>query len=195
MKEEELTRCFIAIDLPREIINSLKETQKLLKKQNLFNGNFTEPENFHLTLKFLGEIDSEKAEEVKKKLHEIKFNEFNVTLGEPGFFSSKYSGEIKVIWVKLKGKFLFELQKEINDKLNGLFEKEDKFMSHINLVKIKNTGNKKQLLDYLRKVRIPKMSFKVDKFYLKKSELFETGPIYSDIDGYELIKEKYSLES
>ena len=93
-KEENKIRCFIAIDLPREVINSIKDIQKLLKKQSLFNGNFTEPENLHLTLKFLGEIEEEKVEGVKKRLKEIKFDEFESGLGEVGVFSKKF---IKII--------------------------------------------------------------------------------------------------
>jgi 2'-5' RNA ligase len=31
-------RCFIALDLPREVINSIKEIQKLIKKKKLFDG-------------------------------------------------------------------------------------------------------------------------------------------------------------
>ena len=93
-EEKKLERCFIAIDLPREAINSIKDIQKLLKKQSLFNGKFTETENLHLTLKFLGEIDEEKIGGIKKKLREIKFDEFL----QFGF--NKLSTEDKLKWLE-----------------------------------------------------------------------------------------------
>jgi 2'-5' RNA ligase len=102
-------RAFIALDLPREAINQIEETQKMLAKKNIFRGKFTESENLHLTLKFLGEIEEEKAEEVKRRLAEIKMGEFEARLGEVGVFSKKF---IKIIWIKLSGGGVFSLQKE-----------------------------------------------------------------------------------
>lgn len=180
MKEE---RCFIAIDLPREIISHIKDVQKLLKKQNLFNGNFTEPENLHLTLKFLGEINEEAIEEVKKRLKEIKFDEFEVRLGGVGVFSKKF---IKIIWIKLSGVGVWGLQKQIDDKLKDLFGEEGRFMAHITIARVKNVGDKKGLLDYTQKIKTKNINFKINKFFLKKSELKPEGPVYEDLEEYKL---------
>jgi len=181
--EENKIRCFIAIDLQREAINSIKDIQKLLKKQSLFNGNFTEPENLHLTLKFLGEIDEGKIGEVKKKLKEIKFDEFEARLGEIGVFSKRF---IKIVWIKLNGKGIFDLQKQIDEKLSGLFPEEDRFMSHITIARVKGVGDKKALLDYVQKIKTKNIKFKIDKFFLKKSELSPEGPVYEDLGSYGL---------
>lgn len=182
MQEQNLIRCFISIDLPREIINYIKEIQRLLKKQNLFNGNFTEPENLHLTLKFLGEIDEEKIGEVKKKLKEIKFDEFEARLGEIGVFSKRF---IKIVWIKLNGKGIFDLQKQIDDKLKEIFEPEQRFMSHITIARVKKIShNKKEFLDYVQGMKIKSVKFKINEFFLRKSELFPEGPVYNDLGEY-----------
>jgi 2'-5' RNA ligase len=183
MENKNLIRCFISVDLPREVMNYIKKVQGLLKKQSLFNGNFTEPENLHLTLKFLGEIDEERIEEVKKKLKEIKFDEFEARLGEVGVFSKRF---IKLIWIKLNGKGIFELQRKIDDKLKELFKEEERFMSHITIARVKEISDKKALLGYLEKIKISKIKFKVDKFFLKKSMLFPEGPVYEDLEEYGL---------
>lgn len=188
MEKTSLIRTFIAIDLPREIINYIKEIQKLLKNQSLFDGNFTEPENLHLTLKFLGEIDEKKIEEVKQRLKEIKFNDFEVRLGEVGVFSKKF---IKIIWIKLNCKGIFELQKEIDKKLKDLFVEEERFMSHITIARVKNVGYKKGLLDYVQKIKTKNIKFRIDRFFLKKSELKPEGPVYDDLGEYSASK-KYS---
>lgn len=200
-------RAFIALDLPREAINHIKEIQRLIEKKNIFIGKFTELENLHLTLKFLGEIEEEKAEEVKKRLKEIKAEEFEAELSELGVFSKKFPknkkffvsqnskrkeefSDIKIIWIKLGGKGIFSLQKEIDKKLEDLFKSEERFMSHITITRVKNVPDRKRFLDYIKNIKVKKIKFKVEKFFLKKSELKPEGPVYSDIGIYNLFKKK-----
>lgn len=180
-KKMEAKRCFIALDLPREIINEIKGIQELIKKKTLITGRYTDTENLHLTLKFLGEIEDEKIKEIRKRLKEIKFNSFNAELGEVGVFSKKF---IKIIWIKLKG--AEKLQKEIDNKLKGLFESENRFMSHITITRVKYVENRKELIEYLKSIKPKKNKFKVKVFFLKKSELLSEGSVYSDIEKYDL---------
>ncbi len=186
--ESEKIRCFIALDLPREIINHIKEIQKLIKKKNLFIGKFTESENLHLTLKFLGEINKTKIKQIKERLNKIRFPIFESELKEIGVFSSKYNNYIKVIWIKLSGKELFNLQKQIDKVLQDLFKPELRFMGHITIARVRKVFDKKILIDYLKKLKTAKIKFDINKFFLKKSELFPEGPIYKDIKKYNLLK-------
>jgi len=193
---EELKRCFIALDLPREVINEIKRIQKLINEKIIFieifsddkkvsvTGKLTETENLHLTLKFLGEISDEKIKEVRDKLREVEFNSFNAELGDVGVFSKRIP---KIIWIEMKGR-VFELQKEIDKVLKGLFDFEFRFMSHITIARVKYVKNKKGFNEYLKSVRPKALKFNVNKFFLKESELFLEGPVYNEI-------EKYNLES
>ena len=185
--EEGKKRCFVALDLPREAINEIKRIQDIIKKKNLFAGKFIEPENLHLTLKFLGEVDGEKIEKVREKLKEIKFNCFESGLGEVGVFSSRYNSYVRVIWVKLNGKGVFDLQKQIDETLSGLFEPEFRFMSHITIARVKHVFDRKRFLDYVKGIKIKRIRFEIDKFFLKKSELFADGPVYTDLREYKSI--------
>jgi len=181
IKEEVLKRCFICIDLPFKTRKYLEEVQEILKKKSFFHGKFTEFENLHLTLKFLGEISEEKIEEVKARLKKIKFSIFPVRLDEIGVFSERF---INIIWIKLCGKGVFELQKQIDDALLGLFEGEKKFMSHVTIARPKKVFDKRIFLDYLSKMKIKKEDFNAEGFFLKSSNLREDGPVYSTIEEY-----------
>src|SRR3989338_2580725 len=161
-------RVFIALELPLEIIEEIKKIQKLIWKKTLFSGKLTESENLHLTLKFLGEI---------------KLNSFEAFVGEVGVFSRKF---IKIIWIKLNGKGVFSLQKEIDEKLKDLFKPEERFMSHITIARVKYVNDKKGLLNYLKSVKPEAKKFKIEKFFLKKSELKPEGPVYEDLEEYKL---------
>lgn len=174
-QELEKIRCFISIDLPRPVMNSIEKIQRQIKDKKLFDGKLTEVENLHLTLKFLGEVDLEMIEKIKARLGEIKFNEFEVKLGGIGVFSKK---KIKIIWIKLNGKGIFELQRQIDEKLQDLFPAETRFMSHVTIARVKRVYNKKGFLEYINKIKLPELEFKVSRFCLNKSELFEAGPLY-----------------
>lgn len=181
VKENKSLRCFIALDISREAIRKIEDVQNLIKKKNLFYGKFTEPENLHLTLKFLGEIEEEKVEEVKKKLSAIKFKEFKVSFGEAGVFSKK---SLRMLWIKLNGKGIWDLQEEINEKLRDIFPKEERFMSHITIARMRNVPDRQEFLDYVKNMKIPRVDFDVKSFFLKKSELLPEGPIYSNLAEY-----------
>ena len=174
-------RTFIALELSKEAIDEIKRIQELIRKKILFIGKFTEPENLHLTLKFLGEIDEKKVGEVKKRLREIDFGNFEAELADIGVFSKKF---IKIVWIKLNGKKVFDLQREIDDKLKDLFEPEQRFMSHITIARVKNVKDRKELIEYLKNMKGRRVKFNVDGFFLKKSELFPEGPVYEVIENY-----------
>lgn len=178
----EVKRCFISIDLPRIAINEIKKIQEIIRNKNIFIGKFTEPENLHLTLKFLGEIDENKIEEVKKILNEVVFDSFSAELGKIGVFSKNF---IRIVWIELLGK-AFNLQKEIDDKLKGLFKEENRFMSHVTIARVKHVYNKKEFIKYLESIKPQKIKFNIDSFYLKESELKLDGPAYKVIKKYNL---------
>jgi len=182
-EEKKIIRCFIALELEREAIDYIEELDLQIKKKNLFTGKFTEPENLHLTLKFLGEIEEGKLSEVKKKLKEIKLREFEASLGEVGVFINKYNS---ILWIKLQGKEIWELQEMIDKKLGDSFSKEERFMSHITIARMKKIFSKTEFLDYVKNIKTKKIKFKVKDFILKKSELKPEGPVYENIEKFGL---------
>ncbi len=171
-------RVFISIDMPETVKREIKKIQEKLPE---FYGKKTEIENLHLTFKFLGEIDENKVEEIKRKLKEIKFNKFEAEINSIGVFSEKF---IRIIWLHLTN--CEDLQKEIDEKLRDLFEKEKRFMSHLTIARVKSIRDKRKFLEEINKIKTSKIKFLVESFKLKESTLTEKGPIYNIIEEYNL---------
>lgn len=181
--EEDKIRCFVAIDLPREMIKEVERVQNEIKKKKIFTGKLTEGENLHLTLKFLGEIDLNKVEKIKEKLKEIKIKKFQAKTGSLGYFSPSF---IKIIWIKCLGKGIFDLQKQIDEKLLDLYKKEERFMSHLTIARVKDVSDKKIFVEELKKVSVKELIFDVNSFFLIKSELKPEGPDYTLLGEFAL---------
>ncbi|MEK6903507.1 MAG: RNA 2',3'-cyclic phosphodiesterase [Nanoarchaeota archaeon] len=179
---KETFRCFVALDISEKCKKELKAVQEELKKQDLFIGKCTEPENIHLTLKFLGEIEKEKVQNIAEKLREVKCEPFQGSLTKLGVFSEQF---IRIIWTKIEGKEVYELQKQIDRVLRESFPKEQRFMGHITIARVKQVKNKEKLLKVLKDINI-NQQWNVDRFILKKSVLSAAGPTYQDLETYRL---------
>jgi 2'-5' RNA ligase len=165
-------RAFISIKIPNSVKKQIKKIQDKLPE---FIGKKTEFENLHLTLKFLGEVSEDEILIIKKKLKEIKVKSFRVEIDSIGIFSKDF---IRIVWLHLTN--CNELQKQIDEKLKDLFKKENRFMSHLTIARIKKV-DKKLFLEELKNIKIPKISFIVNDFALNKSVLSKKAPIYKEI--------------
>ncbi len=169
-------RCFISINLQKNVRDEIKKIQQILPK---FKGKKTEFENLHLTLKFLGEVDDEKIIKIKDTLNKIKFPEFTAEIDSMGVFSEKNIG---IVWLHMKG--AEDLQKAVDKILEGIFDKEKRFMSHITIARVKNVNDMGEFLNSLKKIKIPEIKFMVNEFFLMSSNLKEKGPEYEVMEKF-----------
>jgi len=177
-------RVFVALELPENIKNEIIKLQREIEKLNLMKGKLIEKENLHLTLKFLGEIGNDKVREIENKLKKIRFNKFEVELDKIGVFSENF---IRIVWVSLSGEKLFELQKAIDDILESIFDREERFMAHITVARPKSVNNKSKFIEEIKKVKFDNKKFLVDRVYLKSSELKPQGPVYANLFKLDLV--------
>ena len=61
---DDIMRCFIAVDLPADIRRQIRSVQVQFEK--LGNLGLVNPDIFHSTLLFLGDLDSAKIKDAKK---------------------------------------------------------------------------------------------------------------------------------
>lgn len=187
-------RLFVAIDINDDVRKAVADLQRLLKGK-MRNGNglkWVEPENMHLTLKFLGETDEKQLDEIIAAIEIacVGKNPFEFDLPALGTFGRP----AKVLWLgseKPKDE-LIKLAADIEEALSQLgFEKEDRpFSAHLTLGRIKDGGvdrNLRQLLKNWPPLQIPHVT--ADSVCLYKSQLTQDGPLYTLLRKFEFKKD------
>jgi 2'-5' RNA ligase len=178
-----MNRLFIAIDFNDEVIKEVARIQEVLGSWK-FHGKMTELENLHLTLKFIGEISDEKVLDIRTALKNVKEKSFDCKLDHAGVFNVR--GKPKIAWIKINGKGIFDLQKKIDESLVTFFKKEERFMSHLTVARVKYVNDKSEFRKYVSNIGVKNISFKIKSFKLFKSDLKPSGPVYSLIEEYNL---------
>jgi len=182
--EKNKIRAFVCVDFPDEVMKEIARLQGLLSTRK-FTGKLTELENLHLTLKFLGEIDSEKLERVREGLRGIEIKEFEARLGGIGIFSRR--GKPRIVWVKVLGKGMNELQKKVDEVLSECgFEEEVRFMSHLTVARVKYVKSARDFVEYIKNISVKGLKFDVGEFKLMSSDLRRMGPVYEVLEVYKL---------
>ncbi len=174
-------RTFIAIDLTGEIKTKLNTVTTNLKKLPL-KVKWVEPENLHITLKFLSNIDQNQLAKIKEIIANIacRYNSFSVELANFGFFPNFKKPRIFFISFS-SGQILEKIAEDLSQKLNLLgFKKNKKIKSHITLARIKSLKNIKQLTTEIDQLKI-EGKIKIDRITIFKSTLTRKGPIYEKI--------------
>jgi len=181
----EKIRTFIAIDLPAHLLEQINQLQKdLIPFTNLLL-KWTKPENIHLTLKFLGDVERCKLDEVYKAIREIAYTEVPFTLFINGFGVFPNLKQPRIVWVGIERcESLNNIVHHIEEKLLSLgFESENRpFNPHLTVGRIKHYCSAKESLylsDVLDSAKIIKGSFSVTEIILYQSNLKPGGPIYS----------------
>ena len=181
----ETFRAFIAIDLPASIRSSLADTQEILKSFG-FRVKWVRPQNIHLTLKFLGNIDSDLTDKIIAAMNLTAKDYTGVSLSakEIGVFPN--IRRPRVIWAGLSGQLetLKNLQQTLDGHLANLgFPKETRmFKGHLTLGRVKGKIASDQMKTAIDRLKgFESESFEINEIILFKSELRPTGAEYSMI--------------
>lgn len=176
-------RVFVAVDLPEDVKNELVNAQKQLSQAAAAAARMSLVKDFHLTLKFLGEITPAKVDVVKSCLGKVKFKGFAAAVAGIGVFPSE--NYIRVVWTGIEPEDGFvRLQKLVDDALEKEFKKEKGFKPHLTLARVKFVSDKESFLKQLRLVEVKKIGFSVTDFKLKRSTLSNKGAVYEDLAVY-----------
>ena len=177
----ENIRAFIAVKMPENISSELENF--LADLRPLSKIRWVKYGQFHITLKFLGELEPRIISRVKDSLIPLKkFKPFEIELSYIGAFPNLNAP--KVIWLSGdKGaKELTKLSKTVNDVLYDEVELQrdtKRFKPHLTLARLHDERLPEEVIRKLGDVK--NFSWLCDELFLIKSELTPKGPIYTEL--------------
>lgn len=177
-------RAFIAIELSEEARKEIERIARKIKERELIRAKFVERENLHLTLRFLRDISKKQEGMIREALRGIAFDKFDVKLAKLGFFPNEKF--VRILWLSLQGKGVYELKEEIDKVLADLVVGDKRFSSHVTIARVKSIIDKKNFFELIKNINVKPIEFIVDEFVLKSSTLTEKGPVYEDIESFNL---------
>lgn len=177
-------RTFLAIELPEQI---RRKVDRFIgeEKKNRLPIKWVKFENLHITLKFLGEIDDKKKQEILPALEETGNNKRSFQMNLEGIGCFPHPGNPRVLWigVKLGHELLIDIAGELEEKLSQYgFKMEKRFHGHLTIGRIKKFCKVDDILTKTYKSEV----FPVTAITLFKSALTPQGPIYEALDKFNL---------
>ena len=172
-------RLFVAVEIDD---NDVLQKIKSMQESFTFEAKPVRIDQIHFTLQFLGEINLKRTEQIKKALSTVYFSKFDLTIKNSGAFPN--SRNPRVIWLGVDSdgrKKISSLANSVNQALGTINLKSDKpFKPHLTVFRIKTRiGDITNELLKFRDVEFGKQM--VSQIVLKKSELFQSGPEYTNL--------------
>lgn len=179
-----MMRLFIATPLANEVEQKLAGIIEELKPHG-GKIKYVAPHNIHLTLKFLGNTESDKVPALTSAIDKIATNyqPINSSLDNVGGFPNLRRP--KVIWIGFKQNVeqLIKLVDDIEIQTARLgWEKENrKFKAHLTLGRVKDEHHLDGLTQFLLDYKIDPIPLTFDRIILFQSTLTQKGPIYKNL--------------
>lgn len=183
-----MKRLFIAIHV--DTSSSLIDFTKKLNHIAPFPAvKWVNPEQYHLTLKFLGDFPENKISSLISILDQIagRHQSFAYTIKGTGYFSNR-ENLLKVIWAGIDpSKPFSDINKDINTVLadKGLSTNHNHFKPHLTLGRVKKNIHDSELTEFIHTYNnFIFVESKATNFVLIESKLTRKGPVYKTIETF-----------
>jgi 2'-5' RNA ligase len=177
-----MIRLFVALEIPAVI-----RARLTLLQTGLPAARWTPPEYFHLTLRFIGEVDEGRARDIDDVLSSIEADAFELALSAIGLYGGR---EPHTLWVGVRPCPGLEiLHNRIENSLQrfGLPAERRKFSPHVTLARLKDCPEAK-LAQYVAANNLfDSGPFPVSRFCLYSSVLSHGGSHYEIERTYPLV--------
>ncbi len=182
-------RLFVSVDLDG-LSEEVEAVQDLLADADGLN--FTDPEQAHVTLKFMGDTDEDRLPELTSALEtavdDSGVDPFTAEFGGLGAFP--HLDYISVVWVGVRrgGDHLTALHEAIEERTTALgFDPEDHdFTPHATIARMDHAGGKEIVQDVVENQDPNVGTLDVSDVRLTESTLTADGPEYTTVESFEL---------
>ncbi len=182
-------RCFIAIDLPKTVKKDLAGIQKRFSSWPT-RVKWVEEQNFHLTLKFLGDVSELQIQVLEAGLEKVSSVHRKCQIKISGLGAFPGLKNPKVIWAGVEdlNRDLYLLWSGIEKELAGMgFAPEEKpFSPHLTLGRVKDPRPAPGFREIIQTLELKNYLIPVTEIRLMRSQLSRTGPVYSCFRSFPL---------
>jgi 2'-5' RNA ligase len=141
-----------------------------------------EPQNFHFTLLFLGEIADSDTDRIQSEISGLWFDAIDLTYSRVGAFPRPDAA--RIVWLGVEGEGSQKLERlaaKVISAVSKLGFKPDKpFSPHLTIFRVK-ARRRVDITGIARKYAGLAINDRIDKVHLKRSELTPAGPVYSNV--------------
>ena len=174
-----MPRLFTALELPEDIVWRLS-----LMREGLSGAHWMDPDNYHLTLRFAGDISEAEADNFAGALAEIRFDSFELEISGLGSFGGN---KPRALWAGVKASASLDLLQKAHERAAraaGLPPEARNFSPHVTLARLRNI-KPRAVADYLaRHGGFFSTPFTVTRFILFSSRPNQGGGPYLVEEGY-----------
>lgn len=181
-------RTFIALPASTEIQQQMAAVQSQLKATQA-DVKWDLQDKFHITLKFLGDVELSNIESLSSALAGMvkQFPVFEITYDALGAFPNLHNP--RVIWIGTKAnQVVLNLQSGVERVCSDFgFQKEERvFHPHITFGRVKGTRNLARLTEAIKTITFEPMQSRCSELLLMKSDLRPSGSIYTILKSFPL---------
>lgn len=177
-----MIRLFVAVPLPPETRQRLA-----MLSGGIPGARWTAPENFHLTVRFIGEVDGRTYDEVAAALGQVRASNFALTLSGIDQFGK--GDKARMLWIGVeKNPALHYLRDRVESALvrTGLEPEKRRFSPHVTLARLRGAPGGR-LAAFVQTNHLTRLGpVPVDRFVLFSSWYHGEGPIYQPEVEYDL---------
>lgn len=191
-----MKRCFLGFklgipsrDIP-EILQELdnKHRPKHEKKKVL---RIVDPELYHFTIHFFGDISDDKIDSIIEALGSVKMEPFPIVVGGAGSLPPKKFSKTRVLYLRLEQgeQLLVNLVKKIHHKLSKMRFEIDKrrYTPHLTVARVSRGAKPYELAKEWNSLDLKEIiRSEIDSFQLYESTLTPEGPVYEVIHNFQL---------
>ena len=185
-------RLFVACELPDEVRRALGRAQDDLRRLDPGRLRWVRPEGIHLTLKFLGEVEETRLEEITSALA-AAVGPFELRL-RPAALGGFGGARLRVVWMSLEGEVeaLASLAHRVEAALTPLGFPPDAsgrpFAAHLTLARVPDAvppAERRRLASLLQRHRSPPLpSMILTEVRLMRSVLGPAGSVYYRVASF-----------